>query len=158
LLGGPQAGLLVGRAGLVRRCANHPLARALRLDKLRLAALVTTLEQHARGDTGSIPVWSALTTDPEALQARTDALAAAVGATVIPSVTMLGGGAAPEQGIPTPVARLTTAHPEDLAAALRRGQPPVIVRIADGAVLVDLRTVMPDEDAVIVARLREHSP
>jgi L-seryl-tRNA(Ser) seleniumtransferase len=158
LLGGPQAGLLVGRADLVRRCANHPLARALRLDKLRLAALVVTLEQHARGDTGSIPVWAALTADRQALGARTDALAAAVGATVVDSLTMLGGGAAPQQGLETPVARVATAHPEELAAALRRGQPPVIVRITDGAVLVDLRTVSPEEDAVIVARLREHGP
>ena len=158
LLGGPQAGLLVGRAVLIRRCATSPLARALRLDKLRLAALVATLEQHARDERHAIPVWAALTADQDALEARTRDLAAAVGGDVVNGTSLLGGGAAPEQGVATPVVRVDAAHPEDVAAALRQGRPPIIVRVAGDALLLDLRTVDKSDDAVIAQRLAAYAP
>jgi L-seryl-tRNA(Ser) seleniumtransferase len=155
LLGGPQAGLLLGRADLVRRCATNPLARALRIDKLRLAALTATLEQHLRGELTAVPVWAALTADEQHLRGRVTALATAVGATVIDGRTMIGGGSAPEEGLPTPVARLESDAPDALAAALLHGSPPIIVRVSDHAVLVDLRTVPAAHDALVIQRLVE---
>ena len=155
LLGGPQAGLLVGRADLIRRCAAAPLARALRLDKLRLAALVATLQQHAVGAVADIPVWAALTADEQELAARTQDLARAAGGVVVDSSSMLGGGAAPEHSLETPVVRIATERPDDLAAALRGGRPPIIARVADGGLLIDLRTVCAEDDAVITQRLVE---
>lgn len=155
LLGGPQAGLLVGRGELVRRCAAAPLARALRLDKLRLAALVATLEQHARGDAGDVPVWRFLATDVAELTQRTRRLAERIGGEVHQARTMLGGGAAPEHGVQTPVVRLAVAQPDRLAAALRQGQPPIIVRVAQGAVVIDLRTTAVADDETIGSRLVE---
>ena len=153
LLGGPQAGLLLGAAGLVRQCATHPLARALRLDKLRLAALVATLEDHARGDAADIPVWRAITADAADLRSRAEALAHKAGGTVIDGFSMIGGGSTPGEGIPTPLVRLAPANAEAAARALRTGEPAIVVRVADGAILVDLRTVSPDDDQLLAGRL-----
>ena len=153
LLGGPQAGLLLGRADLVRRCATHPLARALRLDKLRLAGLVATLEQHARGASSDIPVWRGLTADPGALHARAAALATATGGHVVDGRSMIGGGSSPGEGIATALVRLDPGNAEATARALRTGDPAIVVRVADGAILVDLRTVAPDDDKTLADRL-----
>ena len=153
LLGGPQAGLLLGRADLVARCATSPLARALRLDKVRLAALVATLEAHARDALDELPVWSSVHADPAALRTRAHALARAVDAEVVDDVTMIGGGSTPGDGIATPVVRVVSPGPQRVAAALRSGEPPIIVRVADDAVLVDLRTVPQEDDALVRDRL-----
>lgn len=155
LVGGPQAGLLLGSADLVRRCATHPLARALRLDKLRLAALVATLEDHARGAHADIPVWQAITADAAALRTRADALAAQTGGTVVEGYSMIGGGSTPGEGIPTPVVRLLPANAEAAARTLRAGDPAIVVRVAEGAILVDLRTVAPADDALLAGRLTD---
>lgn len=153
LLGGPQAGLIFGRSDLVATCARHPLARALRLDKIRIAALVTTLEAHARGRLDDLPVWRSLTHDGAALRERTTTMAQRTGATIEEGATLVGGGAAPGAHIPGPVLRLATTAADDVAASLRRGTPPVIVRIEDAAVWVDLRTVAPVDDDVVTAQL-----
>lgn len=153
LLGGPQAGLLFGRAELVERCRRHPLARALRLDKLRVGALVATLEAHLRGALEDIPVWAMLTLHPDVLRVRADRVAAAVGGEVTEGTSVVGGGSAPDARIPTPVVRIAAAHPDVLAARLRDGDPPVVVRIDDGALWVDLRTVPPEADETLIARL-----
>lgn len=154
LLGGPQAGLLVGREDLVERCRRHPLARALRLDKLRLAALWATLEAHVRGAAQEVPTWAALTADEGALRARADALALAVGGEVIAGATLVGGGSAPGAEVATPAVRVPTPTATGSAARLRAGDPPVVVRVVDGALLCDLRTVDPADDPVLVAALR----
>ena len=153
LLGGPQAGLLLGRAELVARCAQAPLARALRLDKVRLAALVATLETHARGVLEELPVWAAVTADAAGLRDRANALAEAVDADVVDDTTMIGGGSTPGDGIASPVVRVRCEGPQRVAAALRAGGPPIIVRVAEGAVLIDLRTVPPEFDVVLRERL-----
>jgi L-seryl-tRNA(Ser) seleniumtransferase len=151
LLGGPQAGLLVGRGDLVDACRTHPLARALRLDKLRIAALVVTLEAHLRGAAASeVPVWQALDGDAEALARRVADVAAAVGATVAEGFTLVGGGAAPDRRVPSPVVRVVCARPDAVAARLRAGDPPVVARVDDGALWLDLRTVEPASDALLV--------
>ncbi len=153
LLGGPQAGLVVGRIDLVASCARHPLARALRLDKLRVAALVATLEAHLRGAVEEVPVWAALRADRAALDRRAAALADRVGGTVTEGVTLVGGGSAPGQGVASPVVRLVCPRPDEVARELRDGAPPIVVRVADDAVEVDLRTVDPADDQVVAERL-----
>ncbi|WP_406433083.1 L-seryl-tRNA(Sec) selenium transferase [Streptomyces sp. NBC_00631] len=157
LLGGPQCGLLLGEAGLVRTLARHPLARALRVDKLTLAALEATL-------TGPpTPTAEALTADPAALRVRADRLAAALGAfpaaspseggidvRAVESVATVGGGGAP--GVTLPSAALSL--PEPFAAALRTGLIPVVGRLAGGRCLLDLRTVPPEDDARLAEAVR----
>jgi L-seryl-tRNA(Ser) seleniumtransferase len=139
LLGGPQAGLILGRSDAVQRIATHPLARAMRTDKLTLAALEATITH-----TGN-PVHDALHIDLDELRRRTDALAEAVGATVVPHDGRVGGGGAP--GVPLP--GWAVELPEDCAAALRTGDPAIVTRVHQGRCLVDLRCVPAAEDASI---------
>jgi L-seryl-tRNA(Ser) seleniumtransferase len=153
LLGGPQAGLLAGRADLVDRCRRHPLARALRLDKLRIAALVRTLEAHLSGRRRSLPVWAMLEADPASLLRRAELLAGRVGGTVVEGASLVGGGAAPGREIPSPVVRLDAADVVLLARRLRLGEPPVVVRVDAGAVWLDLRTVDPADDDLLAERV-----
>jgi L-seryl-tRNA(Ser) seleniumtransferase len=144
LLGGPQAGLILGRADLVTLLRRHPLARALRVDKLTLAALEATVRDEAP------PVLRALRADVNVLRARAEPLAerlAAVGAEVVDSVAAVGGGGAPGHEIPS----VALALPAELARPLRGGDPPVVGRTVRGRLLLDLRTVPPDRDDALVA-------
>jgi L-seryl-tRNA(Ser) seleniumtransferase len=146
LLGGPQAGLLLGDAELVERLRRHPLARALRVDKLTLAAL------HATVAGPPTPTWQALHTDPDALRSRTDGVrarlaAAGVDVTLVASVAVVGGGGAPELALPSWALSL----PEGYAAPLRLGATPVVGRVERGRLLLDLRCVPADADASVVA-------
>jgi L-seryl-tRNA(Ser) seleniumtransferase len=138
LLGGPQAGLLAGRAEPVAQAKRHPLARALRIDKLSLAALEATLRAHR--DREPVPVLAMLRGD--GLQERAAKLAALIpGAEIVESVAKVGGGALPLLELPGPAIAL----PEALAGPLRRGDPPVLGRIEDGRLLLDPRTLAEDE-------------
>ena len=139
LLGGPQAGLVLGTADVVERLRRHPLARALRVDKTTLAALEATL----RGPLP--PVWRALRADPDRLRARVQVLADAVGGEVVPSDGAVGGGGAPGQVLPG----WAVALPERYAAALRTGDPCVVGRVERGRCLLDLRCVPEADDAVV---------
>ncbi|GAA3817147.1 L-seryl-tRNA(Sec) selenium transferase [Sphaerisporangium flaviroseum] len=145
LLGGPQAGLLLGRRDLVERLRRHPLARALRVDKLTLAALEATLRDPVP------PVAAALHADPALLAKRAEAIAAAlrragVEATAVPSLATVGGGGAPGVTLPSAAVSLPAA----LAAPLRTGEPAVAGRIEDGRLLLDLRAVAPEEDTELI--------
>ncbi|WP_410535128.1 L-seryl-tRNA(Sec) selenium transferase [Streptomyces sp. KL2] len=149
LLGGPQCGLLLGRAGLVRSLARHPLARALRVDKMTLAALEATLRGPAT------PVRTMLHADPGDLRARADRLAAElrgadVDARAVDSEAAVGGGGAP--GVTLPSAAV--ALPEEYAGPLRLGEPAVLGRVEGGRCLVDLRTVPPERDADVAEAVR----
>ncbi len=147
LLGGPQAGLLLGTAETVQRLRRHPLARALRVDKLTLAALQATLEA------GATPTWQALEADPDVLRERCAALADAVGGKVVASDGTVGGGGAPGHVLPG----WAVALPPEVGPALRTGRPPVIARIDRDRCLVDLRCIHPADDALVraaVARRR----
>jgi L-seryl-tRNA(Ser) seleniumtransferase len=145
LLGGPQAGLLLGRADLVRRLTRHPLARALRVDKLTLAALEATLA-------GPVPpVAAALAADPAALFDRAERAvvrltAAGLDTQVVSSRAAVGGGGAP--GVELPSAAISL--PEALAVPLRRGSPAVVGRLEAGRLLLDLRSVPPEQDEPLV--------
>jgi L-seryl-tRNA(Ser) seleniumtransferase len=148
LLGGPQAGLLLGRADLVRRLTRHPLARALRVDKLTLAALEATL-------TGPVPpVAAALAADPASLFDRAERIvvrltAAGLEARVVPARAAVGGGGAP--GVELSSAAISLA--EALTAPLRRGEPAVVGRLEAGRLLLDLRSVPPEADEPLVAAI-----
>jgi len=145
LLGGPQAGLLLGRADLVERLRRHPLARALRVDKLTLAAFEATL----RGP--QPPTWVALRADPADLRVRAEKLADQLpGAEATPSVSVVGGGGAP--GVE--LASWAVALPERLAEPLRRGEPPVLGRVERGRLLLDLRCVPSTLDDVVLEAVR----
>ena len=145
LLGGPQAGLLLGRREVIARLARHPLARAVRADKLALAALEATVAG------GPPPVVQALHADAGQLRRRTDRLARELGAAVVPHDGRVGGGGAP--GVPLPGWALRL--PEGLARPLRTGDPAVLPRVHDGFCLVDLRCVPERDDARIAAAVRE---
>ena len=145
LLGGPQAGLLLGTATMVERLARHPLARAVRVDKLTLAALEATLAGPPA------PVAQALHADLAALRARTERLAGELGVPVVAHDGRVGGGGAP--GVPLPGWALCL--PEPVAATLRAGDPAVLPRVHDGACLVDLRCVPAADDERLLAALRK---
>ncbi len=142
LLGGPQAGLLFGGAEVIERLRRHPAARALRVDKLTLAALEATLVGPPS------PVALALDADVNELRARADRLAARLpGALAVDTVAAVGGGGAP--GVELPSAAISL--PEDYASALRTGSPAVVGRVEAGRCLLDLRTVAPEDDEVLLA-------
>src|SRR4051794_13540557 len=156
LLGGPQAGVLVGERDAVAACARHPLARAVRIDKLSLAALEATLmlyrdPDHARR---AIPVLAMLTAGEPALAARARRLADATGGTVVRATARVGGGALPLLELPGPAVALDPgpAGADALAARLRAGDPALVGRIQDGRVLLDPRT-LDDEEADLAARV-----
>ena len=142
LLGGPQAGIVVGRAELVEKLRRHPLQRALRADKLTLAALEGTLalalDPEKRGE---IPVLRMLHEPVEAVQARAERLAGLVGGEVEETVARVGGGALPLAELPS----AACAVEEELAEALRLGGPPVVGIVRDGRLLLDCRTLTDDE-------------
>ena len=144
LLGGPQAGIVLGRKAIVDRMTRHPLARAVRADKLALAALEATLTGPAA------PTSRALHADPARLRQRAEALAAAVDGEVVPHDGRVGGGGAP--GVPLP--GWAVALPESAAQALRLGDPAVLPRVHAGRCLIDLRCVPEAADGQLAAAVR----
>ena len=159
LLGGPQAGLLVGRAAAVERLRRHPLLRALRLDKVTLAGLAATLAHYERGEAlREVPVWRAIARPLEALREEAEGWLAALGgaapgARVREAASAVGGGTLPGETLPTAVLALPCAAPDALAARLRRQATPVVARIEDGELLLDPRTVLPGEGPALLAAL-----
>jgi L-seryl-tRNA(Ser) seleniumtransferase len=148
LLGGPQAGIILGRGDLVTLLRRHPLARALRVDKLTLAALEATVRDDAP------PVPRALRADVESLRSRAERIAgriaarlAPAGAEVVDSAAAVGGGGAPGHELPS----VALALPESLAVPLRQGRPAVVGRVVRGRLLLDLRSVDPGQDDALAA-------
>jgi L-seryl-tRNA(Ser) seleniumtransferase len=146
LLGGPQAGLLLGDASMIERLRRHPLARALRVDKLTLAALQATVAGPRT------PTWEALRADPDALRDRTERArdrlsAAGVEVALVDSVAVVGGGGAPEVTLPS----WSLSLPEAYAMKLRLSAPPVVGRVERGRLLLDLRCVPADADPALIA-------
>lgn len=160
LLGGPQAGILIGRRALIAQLKQHPLARAVRADKLCIAALVATLDHYRRGEHfAQVPVLRMIATPLEQLRERAHAWASALGGTVVAGESTVGGGSLPGATLPTFLLALQSPHPTGFAAELRRAQLPVIARVADGRVLLDPRTVLPDQEALLLETIRavQHS-
>jgi L-seryl-tRNA(Ser) seleniumtransferase len=157
LLGGPQAGLVVGRADLAGRLARHPLARAVRADKLTLAALEATLAAHLAGRRDELPVWRALLLTPADLEPRAAAVAAAVGpaASLRTGTSVAGGGSLPGEGLESVLVEVdpAPAGASAVLARLRAGDPPIVARAERGRVVLDLRTVPPGQDTLVARAL-----
>jgi L-seryl-tRNA(Ser) seleniumtransferase len=158
LLGGPQAGILAGTAEAIAHCRRHPLARALRIDKLSLAALEATLRLYrdpaaARAE---VPVLRAVLEPPGDVRARAERLAARIGGSVVETVARVGGGALPLLDLRGPAVALDPGPPgaDALAAALRAGEPPLVGRIQDGRLLLDPRTLTDEEADLAAAAVR----
>jgi L-seryl-tRNA(Ser) seleniumtransferase len=156
LLGGPQAGLIVGRADLIARIRRDPLARAVRPEKVTLAALAATLGLYRAGlATTRIPVWRMIAATTDELLVRAAGIVAAMPDAIpdhveIASMTSaVGGGSLPGETFESVGLRVAGGRPVALAARLRAGDPPVIGRVEDGAVLLDLRTIDPGDDALL---------
>ena len=163
LLGGPQAGIIVGRAQFVDRIRAHPLMRALRVDKMTYAALEATLAEYAAGRAATtVPVQRMLAMPAEEIAGRADTLAARIAelagwrASAIAGLSAVGGGSAPGIELPTRLVAIEKdgLTPDALEQRLRRLTPPIVARIEKDRVLIDLRTVPPDQDALIVDLLR----
>ncbi len=149
LLGGPQCGIIAGRTDLVEKLRRHPLARALRVDKLTIAALNATLLSYAKGlAVDEVPVWSMVAADNDRVRARAASWAEAAGehARVVAATTMVGGGSLPGQGVPTWVVEVSVPGVERLHQLLRTGEPAIVGRIERGALMLDPRTVGEDDD------------
>jgi len=150
LLGGPQAGIVLGRAHLVERLRRHPIARAVRVDKMQVAALETVLRAYATDAQFDLPVWRMLREPADEVKARAHQLADALdneleGAHVQPSEASVGGGSLPGYGIPSWAVAVRTPEPAAMAGRLRTGRPSVFCRVEENAVVFDLRTVSPEE-------------
>ncbi|HKY60219.1 MAG TPA: L-seryl-tRNA(Sec) selenium transferase [Gemmatimonadota bacterium] len=162
LLGGPQAGIVCGRRDLLDRVRSNPLLRALRVDKMTLAALEATL-RLLLDDPASIPVRRMLEARPEDLAERAERLRTMLAPSVReatevrPHAGRAGGGTLPERDLPGHALRVTGAGwtADALARALRAGDPPVVARVADEAVWIDVRTLLPGEEEVVARRLEQ---
>jgi L-seryl-tRNA(Ser) seleniumtransferase len=157
LFGGPQAGIIVGDATLVQKLGRHPIARAVRIDKLTLAALEATLLAHLSGGQGNLPVLRMLGLPLEELRARAERLAHELGpqASVHEGTGMVGGGSMPVERLPTVVVEIKPhlVSETEMVSRLRACDPPVIVRAERGRVIIDLRTVPPDLDTQVATSL-----
>ncbi|MFN8448199.1 MAG: L-seryl-tRNA(Sec) selenium transferase [Anaerolineae bacterium] len=152
LLGGPQAGVILGKKPLVDALKRHPLARAIRADKLCLAALVATLDHYRRGDAAEhIPIWRMIARPLAEIQALAESWAQSLGGSVIPGESAVGGGSLPGATLPTALLALDVPDADAFTAALRADDPPVIARIRDRRVLLDPRTVLPGQEDPLIA-------
>jgi len=158
LLGGPQAGIIAGRRDLVDEPKRHPLARALRLDKMTIAALTATLTHYVKDEAlQKIPVWRMISLPIAAIERRAARWAKALGptASIVDGRSMIGGGSLPEESLPTKL--LALGAPVDVVAVARRlrlSDPPVIARIERDLLLLDPRTVDPRQDRLLIAALQ----
>jgi L-seryl-tRNA(Ser) seleniumtransferase len=155
LVGGPQAGFIVGRADLVARLRTNPLARAMRPDKVILAAVSATLALYRAGVARrEVPVWRQLAAPVDGLEARATAIAARVpGTRVVEVRSTVGGGSLPGEMLPSRAVVVDAGAPDRLLARLREGTPAVVGRIEDGAVLLDVRTVEPADDEALASAI-----
>jgi L-seryl-tRNA(Ser) seleniumtransferase len=160
LLGGPQAGLISGGSDLIARMRSNSLFRALRVDKLTYAALEATLMAYVKGDHDAIPVLRMMRLSKEEMKKRTEALAGNVrspklSVEVIDGESVIGGGAAPSAVLPTSLLAVSCQglSADALCARLRAFDPPIIARVDEGRVLLDLRTVFPEQDEFLIRAL-----
>jgi L-seryl-tRNA(Ser) seleniumtransferase len=155
LLGGPQAGLILGRADLISQLKRFPLTRALRVDKTTLAGLQATLRHYQLGEAPEkVPVWRMIGQSEGALKRRAASWVrrlkgAGVSAQVVPGRSTVGGGSLPGETLPTHLVALLVESPDAIAARLRMGDPPVVARIEDDRLVLDPRTVLVEQEATL---------
>ncbi len=164
LVGGPQAGIIIGKKQYVDKLKKHPLARAVRIDKIRLAALAVTLIHYLKGEAEiKVPVWRMISAPLESIEQRAKKWAGALGgvAKVTPGETMIGGGSLPGGTLPTRLVAISgrskkrgSKMVQVLSRELRSQEIPVIARISDDVLLFDPRSVLPEEDEVVIEALR----
>jgi L-seryl-tRNA(Ser) seleniumtransferase len=160
LLGGPQAGLLSGRSDLIARMRTNSLFRALRVDKMTYAALEATLLAYVKRDYDAVPTLRMMALSKDEIGRRAEVMSAkvqspSVRVELVDGESVIGGGAAPSAVLPTPLLAVTGEgmSADELAARLRAADPPVIARVEEGRVLLDLRTVFPEQDQSVIAAL-----
>ena len=160
LLGGPQAGILAGKPDLVARLRRNPLFRALRLDKMVYQALETTLRNLLLERWDAVPALAMIRQSAGEIRARAERLLKLwnLQADLVPGTSVIGGGATPEQFIPTWLIALASPNVVDAERQLRAGDPPVVARIENERLVLDLRTVFPSEEEELVAALRKLPP
>jgi L-seryl-tRNA(Ser) seleniumtransferase len=155
LLGGPQAGIVAGRADVVARLRRNPVARAVRMDKMNVAALEATLRLYATGRRADVPIWRLLGQPRRRLLERARALASQFeGGTAGATEATFGGGSLPGHALPSAGFRIPVPSPEEVAARLRRGRPSVFCRTEQRHVAFDLRTVPPEDDERLARAIR----
>ncbi len=156
LLGGPQAGIIIGRAELIARLKKHPLARAIRADKLCLAALSATLLHYIKNEAErEIPIWRMIAAPLESLRERASAWAAALGqGEVLLGESTVGGGSLPGETLPTYLLALQVKRPDQVLALLRHQRPPIIARLEEDRLVLDPRTVLPEQEHDLLAGTR----
>ncbi len=157
LLGGPQAGIIIGREKLLDKIKRHPLARAVRADKLCLAGLSATLIHYLKGEALlKIPVWQMISMDEDLIHQRAEAWKKALGfGNVTQGKSMIGGGSLPEESLPTWLLLLAAPNPNKILARLRALPLPLIARIENDRVVLDPRTVFPEQDLQVIDNLRQ---
>jgi len=160
LLGGPQAGVIVGKGELVAQLRRHPLARAVRMDKASIAGLTATVHHYLRGEALSkVPVWRMIAAPHAEIERRARRWARAIGhsARVVDGRSMIGGGSLPEESLPTRLLALDGegGYVAQIARRLRTGDPPVVARIERDSLLLDPRTVRPVDDRSLIAAVKE---
>jgi L-seryl-tRNA(Ser) seleniumtransferase len=157
LLGGPQAGIILGRADWITKLKKHPLARAVRADKLCLAALSATLLHYLEDEAPSqIPIWRMISTPLNAIESRARRWVTELGrGKVLPGFSTVGGGSLPGETLPTHLLGIPARHPDRILAQLRSSRTPVIARVEKDQVLLDPRTVLPDQDERLLSSLNE---
>jgi L-seryl-tRNA(Ser) seleniumtransferase len=157
LLGGPQAGIIVGSKNAIDILKKHPLTRALRVDKVTLAGLQATLLHYLKNEAiKKIPVWSMIAETRDELDARAQKwvgrlAAAKIDASVIDTESTVGGGSLPGETLPSRAVALAVASPNDFATRLRRNNPPIVARIEENRIVLDPRTVLPAEEDTLLA-------
>ena len=158
LLGGPQAGIILGKAALIARIKRHPLARAIRADKLCLAALTATMQHYLRGDaTQAIPVWRMISISTGELKQRAEYWRQQIGSgEVVEERSTVGGGSLPEETQPTFVLSFNIPRVDAFAAQLRQAKPALIGRVQGGKLLLDPRTVLENEDEILIKTMKTH--
>ncbi len=157
LLGGPQAGIILGKKELIDRLKVHPLARAIRADKMALSALTATLDHYLKGEALScVPVWRMISRDVDRIRDRAESWQQAIKqGEVVASRSMVGGGSLPGETLPTWSLSLDVNHPNQLLDLLRQGSPPVIGRVENDHVLFDPRTVDPEFDQILINAIKQ---
>ncbi|MBW8012106.1 MAG: L-seryl-tRNA(Sec) selenium transferase [Chloroflexi bacterium] len=156
LLGGPQAGIIVGRDDLIAKLKKHPLARAIRADKLALAGLTTTLMHYLKDEAErKIPIWQMISTPTEKLAHRANVWMKTLGrGSSIKGETAVGGGSLPGETLPTHLFVLKVRKPEKFLKHLREASPPIIARLRDNLVMLDPRTVLPEQEEDLIVGLQ----
>jgi L-seryl-tRNA(Ser) seleniumtransferase len=156
LLGGPQAGIIIGKKELIEKIRKHPLARAVRADKTCLAGVTATLLHYLKDEAErEIPIWKMISLTPKQVKGRAEAWAANLGqGSVVEGESTVGGGSLPTESFPTFLLSLSVPSADKFIKKLREQNPPIIARTADNKVLLDPRTIQPEQEGALLVGLK----